>query len=157
MNTSPQGSDKKRSRAQGLVALVCLCCFWIFFCSCPIAFVALLSSLPKVPYGNFLIGNSDVVLVSTFNSFTINHVVFNQTGNSFRINFYQDLCSDIKMMAQLFSFTIQVNATANMQYRVYESYLTKRSEVHYIITALDTVSNSSCVGNVYVFESVLTK
>ena len=83
----------------------------------------------------------------------VNKVHFNLDDNV-RVLFYQDLCSDIKLIRQQHVSTEQLTIIADTYYDVDKVYLIKGSQVYYTFSKfiLETQDSLSCIAKVHVFQ-----
>ena len=107
-------------------------------------FILTLPSLPR----EVLIGNGDVVSVTTVNDYVIK-TNFNST-NPLNVTIYQDTCSEISITRSNQNYTKQLNATNDVQYIIDQAYMIEGSKVQYIFSSY-MLSINSCVASIPVF------
>ena len=138
---------KRRSKTFFSIFMTALCtCFVIPSAICAI----LLVTSPSIPRGEVMVGNSDMVLISIFDSSIINEVYFS-ADDAVEVNFYQDICSDIGPFQQLHNSTLQLNISDSMQYQIDEVYLLKGSEAIYSMSSKSESQILPCSAKVHVF------
>ena len=117
--------------------------------------LSLTFTLPKSTRGSVLIGNSDVVLLSTFDS--SQSEVRAATDDLVPVNFYHSLCSEVGPFQHMRNNSTQLITTINSPREIDELYLMKGSQVNYSFSVSDSFavsdSNTSdlCIANIFVF------
>jgi hypothetical protein len=104
---------------------------------------------------NIMIGGSDLVLASTFNSRDI-RITFNfDTTSSVHVAFYHDLCSEVNTVEHSIDANRQVQVTQNKRYIIDQRYFVSGSEVVFSFSSPAENSDpdpSSCVARVHIFQ-----
>ena len=141
-------------------ALLSMAWCWIF----PLGFLAIsvsiLLTIPKHTSGSVLLRNSDVLLLSSFDS-SQSEVRIALTDGWIPVHFYHGLCSEIGPFPQVKSDSMQLITTKNSQYKLDDRYLMEGSGVYYTITTSDSTATTSdltknpCIANVFFFTDQL--
>ena len=110
-------------------------------------------TLPFLPSGDVLIGNGDIVSVTTVNVSYVSKTNFNST-NSLNVTIYQDICSEISITSSYQNYSQLLNTTSNMQYIIEQAYIIEGSKVQYVFSSYMSISvnsSDSCVASIPVF------
>ena len=144
---------KKSSHSTCRRCLLSMCCLIIAAMFLAIS-LSLVFTGPKLTSGSTLIiGNSDVVLLSTFDS-SQSAVRVVSPDNSITVSFYHGLCSEVGPFPQMRNNSTQLITTQNSQYEIDEQYLTKGSQINYSFAVSNSGYNSTtdhCIASTAVF------
>ena len=115
-----------------------------------IPYLTIIFLIPNIQSGDVIIGSSDVILISEFESHA-DTVKFNVLIDSLDIIFYQQDCLEIDKLQNLSNYTRELANLDNIPFRVDEPYLLVGSTVHYTFTASGSELLSDCAANIHVF------
>ena len=104
--------------------------------------------------GNALLGNSDVIPVSTINS-SVDHIEITtnlNNGEMVSISVYHGMCSEIELVQSVESSSTELTVYEDGAYAIGEFYLMESSQVDYNFTVTDSQFAGLCLANVYIFR-----
>lgn len=108
--------------------------------------------------GGTTLGNSDVLLISAFDS-RFREVTVHLANNIMAsAKFYQGPCSEIGPFPQLRNSTTELAVTERSYHGIDEPYVLRGSRVHYTLMVTNAttmeLASSLCIANVYVFNGL---
>lgn len=114
--------------------------------------VVLLVSTLLVTHETAFLWDSDVVLLSNFDSVSSAEVEFTPQASFQTINFYPIICSDIKTERKVYNSTRMLSITRNTRLDIDSIYLIQGSEIRFTFTSSQSTS-SSCIATISIFQN----
>jgi hypothetical protein len=100
--------------------------------------LSLFLTLPKHTSGSVLLGNSDLLLISTFDS--SQSEILLSSDELVPINFYHGLCSMVEPFQQVRNKNMSLTTIKSQPYNISSVFLMKGSQLNFSLTVLDSAA-----------------